>query len=338
MCIIADLEKETLTTENILRYIDDYSMYSYYIGKELELNARYSSPLRTTDENPSFTLFKGGRDSKIYFKDHARDYKGDIFQFVRLLMTGCEPKKVSFIDVLKQIDTDFNLGLYTENGINKLVPKRVVSIPQKERYSIQITSKRINSKSFLDFWKQYDISIDTLKQYNCKEVSIIHYKSKVDSYRFQVYPKTLCIAYQIGGRYKLYFPHEDKKKKFQNDFPENWIEGFLQLKYNKDFVIITKSMKETMFFREHFDWDTVAGKSENTKIPPHLMKQLFDRYKKVYIWLDNDEAGIKAQASYIEKYPGLIPIVYQVEQKDPTDRYIITNKQKCLNEITQLIL
>jgi hypothetical protein len=150
---------------------------------------------------------------------------------------------------------------------------------------------------------------------------IIHYSSQQTKKSFQIYVKELCIAYRIGSKHKLYFPYACKGNKFQNDYPPNWIEGLLQLKYHKNFIIITKSMKEVLFFREHFDWDTVAGKSETTLIPDHILRELFYKYSKVYIWLDNDSAGRNAQEKYLNKYPTLIPVIYNVEQKDPTDRY-----------------
>lgn len=343
MCVIEDLQNECLSTTNILRYIDDYSIYSYYIGLELELNARYSSPLRTGDDNPSFCLFKGKED-RIFFKDHATTFKGDVFQFVRILMS--DDQLVPFEHVLKRIDRDFHLGLYMEDGESSKLPlkRNINTIPQKEKYSIQITSNKSPNKLFKDFWNKYDISKKTLELYNCTQVAVIHYKSKTTSHSFQINPKGLCIAYQIGGRYKLYNPYEDKKNKFQNDFPINWIEGLLQLKYTNDFCIITKAMKEVMFFREHFDWDTVAGKSENTMIPDHLMKRLFNKFNRVYIWLDSDEAGIKAQAKYIEKYSNLIPIVTNWENKDVTDQYNAYKQtgrgieKQVLEQIKQLIL
>jgi len=118
----------------------------------------------------------------------------------------------------------------------------------------------------------------------------------------------------------------------------------MQLKYINAFCIITKANKEINFFREHFDWDTVAGKSENTMIPDHMMKKLFTSYKKVFIWLDSDIPGINAQAKYIEKYPNLIPIIYPsyVTQKDVTDRYCymksISMQQAALEEIKTLVI
>jgi DNA primase len=98
-----------------------------------------------------------------------------------------------------------------------------------------------------------------------------------------------------------------------------------------------------MFFREHFDWDAVSGKAETIMIPIHLMKQLLRDYEKVYIWLDPDGAGIRAQQDYLEQYPQLIPIQYpkEIEQKDPTDRYAHLKRSGCkeiaLQEIRNLI-
>lgn len=343
MCVISELEKETLTFENILRYVDDYSIYSYYIGEELELGARYSSPLRTTDDNPSFSLFRG-RNDRIWFKDHATNYKGDVFKFVRILLSEGETKPVTWQRVLKQIDCDFKIGLYTENGSLPFVHKKIVSKPvEKERYSIKVTSKQNPGIQFNKFWDRYDITKETLQLYNTTHVEVIHYSSLTKSHTFQIYPKELCIAYRIAGKYELYFPFADKKLKFRNDLPENWIKGLIQLNYTNNFCIITKAMKEVMFFRQHFNWDAVAGKSETTMIPKHLMQQLLSDYAKVYIWLDKDETGIKAQQKYLEKYPSLIPLSYSenIQQKDPTDRYeFLKNQSKAkeaLQEITNLI-
>lgn len=342
MCAVTELLQESLSTENILKYIDDYSIYSHYIGKELELGTRYSSPIRKGDDNPSFSLFQG-RDGKIFFKDHATTFKGDVFNFVRILMSDGNPNEIPFPCVLQQIDNDFNLGLYTENSnLPKLILKKILSdIPKKEKYSISITSK-LPSIQFINYWKEkYDIEQPVLNLYNCKEVETLHYISS-NNHKV-ITPKTLCISYQIGGRFKIYFPFECKANKFKNDFPQNWVEGMLQLKYDNDFIIITKAMKEVMFFRQHFDWDTVAGKSETTMIPKHLMDKLFKSYKHVFIWLDKDKTGIEAQNKYIEKYPGLIPLTYpeHVQEKDVTDRYEFLKKtglaKIALQEIDKIV-
>jgi hypothetical protein len=342
MCLVDELVNESLSITNILRYIDDYSIYSKYIGEELELNTCYSSPIREGDDIPSFCLYK--TNNKIKFKDFARaELKGDIFDFVKILIGKEKFKEIPLYRVLQQIDSDFQLGLYTDVGeLPKLQIRKISDIKVKDKYTINVTSHKIPTQEFTDYWEnKYDITEDILKMYNCTNPQILHFTSK--SNKFHVYPKSLCISYQIGGKYKIYFPFEHKSKKFRNDFPSNWVEGYMQLKRKNNFFIITKAMKEVMFFRKHFDWDTVAGKSETTMIPNHLMIKLFNDYEKGYIWLDRDEAGRQSQKDYIAKYPNLIPIVYPdyITQKDVTDRYDFMKQaglqQIALNEIKQLI-
>jgi len=332
-------ENESLSMDTILKYVDDYSIYTHYIGEELELKTPYSSPFRI-DDHPSFNLFQGG-DGGIYFKDHATANKGDVFEFVQIMLEKTYNKKFSFHDVLKQIDIDFELGLYVVSSNGKTRKKLIKKHREPTALEIGVSSRTIPSKLYKEFWAKYDISDEILKIYNTTNILVVHYSTPAKKSFY--YPKLLGIAYRIGDKYKLYFPYADKIDKFRTNYPRNWVEGFIQLKYEKDFCLITKAMKEVLFFRQHFDWDTIAGKSENTMISEHIMRHLLIKYKKVYIMLDNDLAGQVAQAEYISKYPGLISIYYPETtlHKDPTDRYAFLKEQgrqqEALNEIKNLI-
>ena len=118
----------------------------------------------------------------------------------------------------------------------------------------------------------------------------------------------------------------------------------MQLEFKKNFCIITKAMKECMWFWEHFKWETVAGKSENTMVNPYSMEILRLNYKTIFIWLDSDDAGIAAQLKYITLYPWLVPIVMDssIQQKDVTDLYtaakLVGQTEQVLNYIKQLIM
>ena len=119
----------------------------------------------------------------------------------------------------------------------------------------------------------------------------------------------------------------------------------MQLEFKQEFCIITKAMKECMWFYEHFRWEAVAGKSETTMIPPHFMNNILrKRYKVTLIWLDGDEAGLKAQARYIEMYPWLVPVVMDsiIEQKDVTDFYTegrkLNKADMVISYVKQLII
>jgi len=337
MCVLSDyIEENCLSVTKIRKYVDDYSVISHYIGEELELRRVYPSPLRTSDEHHSFSIYEA-KDGNIVFKDHGRNIKGNVYKFVRYLLSEDKANLIPFNEVLHQINLDFDLGLGGTPKTFQPRAKRLETIKRPNSpVKIEIVSK-MYTKPFLDFFSLFGISATTLHSYNVYNVR--EYRIN----QFSNFPKTLCIAYKIGKYYKIYKPFEDKNEKFRTDFPQNYVEGFIQLKYHKDFVIITKSLKEVMFFREHFDWDTVAGKSENTMIPKFIMESLFSRYKTVYIWLDRDNGGKDALESYMIKYPKLVPINYDssIIEKDPTDRYkylkILHKEDDALQEIKKLI-
>ena len=326
---------ESLSSTTILKYVDDYSIYCHYLGEELELKTAYSSPLRE-DKHPSFSIWR--RDNgQIYFKDQASTSKGDVFEFVKKFLQRERKKPVNFNQVLENIDKELQLGLVSipKNGIIKRNPQKI--IPRTSISSvIKVTDREPESKRYLDFWKLLDIGAKVRNMYCVTEILLVHfiYKNKTSYF----YPRTLGISYRIGDKHKLYYPYESKENKFKTNYPQYWVEGYLQLKRTRNFCLITKATKEIMFIRQHFDWDSVAGKSENTKIPPHIMFNLFNDYDYVLIMLDNDPPGIAAQKEYIELYPELISLYWDAPEKDITDSYVANlNKQKILIKIKNLI-
>jgi hypothetical protein len=327
---------DLLSEETILERVDAYSIYSFYIGAEQEIGKTYLSVLRKnsikSDTKPSFSLFWYGK--ALMFKDFGNGLSGNVFTFVKYLFSY-----ESLILVLSRINSDFKLELdggvrFPVNGNDPKICATPKSRPNLE--AIRIVSKRKFTMKFLMFWADYGIKAKTLRYYDIKEVSIIYF-DYINRHTSTIYPKTLCAGYPIYEFYKLYFPF-DKGNKFLNNYPVDYVEGFLQLKYEKDFCIITKSTKEVLFFREHFDWDSVAGKSESTTITKFIILKLLQKFKKLYIWLDNDITGQKFQKKYCEEYPFLISIYYNVQEKDPTDRYFYNeDKELVLNEIKKLI-
>ena len=335
------LQDNLLSMDNILRLIDTYSIYSYYIGAELELRTRYSSPLREGDENPSFSMFSSRHDEGfILFKDSATGKKGSVFTFIRNLMSKGE--LIPMRHVLLQINNDFGLGLNGEE-VGEFKPHLVKAPPIKRTPTvIQITDKPEHSEQFIKYWKDLGISKEVQDMYYATEPQIVHY---IGAEHVTIYTRTLTIAYEILGKYKIYCPYEKKEFKFRNNYESNFVEGAMQLKFEKDFCIITKASKECMWFSSHFEWDSVAGKSENTMIPDRFMRNVLHyRYRVVFIWLDSDEAGVVAQQRYLDMYPWLIPIVMDenILQKDVTDFYLEGVKQsqaqKVLNYVYNLIM
>ena len=331
------VEDNELSIRNVRRLIDDYSIYCFYIGQELELHEKYSSPLREGDNDPSFSLFHGygkADPDKVYFKDHASIGTGDVFRFVSIILSGDYKKPLPLNDTLKQINHDFGLGLgkEVECTFKPHIFKKVPVI--KERKKIKVIAKTKFSAEYIKYWEEkYEIGKPIRDQYNTGEVDYLIYESKDGSYSM-FRPKGLCIFYRIGEYYKIYQPF-DKENKFRNDFPSTYAEGFLQIDWSRnDYIIITKAMKECMLFRQHWNIQAVAGKSENTMISPELMEKLRSHFKHVFIWLDPDGPGKDARDKYLNMYPWLTPLNMpeNVEDKDPTDYYEV-HRQEMTTEL-----
>jgi hypothetical protein len=330
------VDENLLSKTNILKYVDDYSIYSFYIGSELELYTKYSSPLRIGDQDPSFSLYYSKyRPDKIWFKDGATGVNGDVFKFLEKFLN------VSTKTVLLQINSDFGLGLNHED-MGVFQPHLIKSTPvRKEPTKIQITSHTEETDAFLEYWGLLEIGKETRDKFYCKDVQVIHYINEV---HLTIDAKTLTISYEILGHYKIYQPYAERKFKFRNNYLDIYVEGALQLEFKSSFCVITKSTKECMFMWEHFRWEAVAGKSETTPINPFFMTNVLQkRYKKVFIWLDNDSAGKVAQAKYLEEYPWLIPIEFNdyIQESDPTDLFLNAkangNRDIALRYLKQLL-
>ena len=333
------LEENELSFKNLLVYIDAYSIYCHYIGEDLSIGVKYSSPLRPKDDDPSFALYFSRDTDELMFKDHGNGKSGNALQFVKLLLG------ISHKNALLQINADF--GLHFSNveteGFKPLIVKRDLSKLRRDPVEIGITSKHYYSLAYWQYWKTLDIGVPILDLFYTKQVAKIHFTRGKKT--IQVTPKSLCISYEINGFYKLYQPIGDPQYKFTNNYPYGYVEGGLQLRWEDcphDFVVITKSTKECMFFRQHFDWDACAGTSENTMITAQFMQRLFASYRFVLIWLDNDLPGIRAQQKYDDKYPSIISInpMDKYIEKDPTDIYTVNqdNKKQALYDIETHVL
>lgn len=323
------VDNTALTMKNVRQAVDDYSLISYYLGQELELNTRYSSPLREGDENPSFSLFYGygkGSSDKLYFKDHVRG-SGDVYDFLKEYL-GAD----TMHSLLQQINYD--LGLELEGVKNPgLVPTVIKKTPViKERPKLAFVLQE-PTKEFMNYWwDKYEITRKYTDFYKAHCVRDIHYKYSDKT--TIVVPRNLCIGYTIGNYHKSYQPFEKKEYKFRNDYPSNYVEGHIQLDWSRnDLLVITKAHKECILFRKHWDIQAVSGKSETTMIHPHIMQMYLSHFKRVVLWLDPDEAGLLFTQKYLSLYPSLeiACVPSEITQKDPTDifevhRYKVTTE------------
>ena len=315
----AYLDQNLLSKENVLREVDEYSLFCHYIGADLELRSKYSSPIRTIDDDPSFSLYYGKRGNMM-FKDNGIQESGDIFKFLQLFMGG--GTAIPIRQVLLQINADLDLGFEGED-VPTFKPNIIKKSPPKKKSPaiIQITKHTPNTSEFVDYWNFLNVDENVRKLFRIHNPNLVHFIQ--DGNTIVISPKDLCISYEILGTYKIYQPNSEKVIKFRNNYKPYYVEGMLQLRnVRAEFCIITKSLKECAFFYANFGFHCVAGTSETAMIHPKSIAYLRERFQTILIWLDNDEAGRKATSKYLEAYPFLVPVdTTLIEEKDPTDEF-----------------
>lgn len=320
------LDGVILSDRAILERVDEYTLLTYYLGYEPELGTKYQSPVRDAnnyDSSGSFSLYTPASkkaNNEYLWKDNGTGNTGNIFKLVGLLHGVRDKSKV-----LRIIDRDFSLGFSSGEPIEyqiKPVPK-----PQPmESSEIAVKSKAFKERDFR-YWLQFAITEPTLKMYNVTSLELYWlYKNS----KYPKVPRGLAYAYRIWSRYKLYQPDAKPAEKFRNNFTDKHIEGFCQLRYDRDLLIISKANKENMMFRE-FGYESVASHSENNLLSPEAMKYLETKYKHIVVWYDNDGKHLADKYPYDKIY---VPI--ESGEKDPTDyckRYGPEAAYKMINQL-----
>ncbi len=294
---------------DILERVDEYSLYCHYLGFEPIIGQKYSSPIRLGDDNPSFAIFERRYGfntaipiSEFLWKDHAVATHGpqDVFDLITILCGY-----TSRIQAYWKVCSDFGIGGAAAMGSNQILFK-------EPKYNIPIEIK-VKSKSFssreIRYWKQYNVTEAILKLYNCTSIEC-YWLTKTQQY--PGYPKGLGFAYRIYDKYQLYFPFQEKQKKFRNNWTDVCVPGFQQLQHT-DICIVTKAYKDVMALRG-FGYDAISPRGENIMLPVDVIEYIKNRYKTVFTLFDNDGKHKAAQ------YPfRMCQIPVESNQKDLTD-------------------
>ena len=332
-----DLNKRTISKESLLKYIDDVDVYTFYSNEDVEINKVTLSPLRE-EHRPSFGYFLADDGNEILFKDFVRG-GGDFIKFVQLLYD------LPYYDAMSKIAIDFGLD---DKFIVKPMPKHH-SKPSskinkkdvlKNRVSITLQKRRRRWKAHdLAYWTQFGITRTILEKYNVEPIDYIFINSnpiKADKFAY------CFIEYKDNNEtYKIYQPYSEEYKWRTNHNHSIW-QGWCQLPEQGDTLIITKSLKDVMSIVSTTNYASVALQAESVKPKDHVVDQLKERFKNIYLLYDNDynsevNWGQKFAIDIIHKYNIeniFIPTVY--ECKDYSDLWK-SFKQKSVKILEEAI-
>lgn len=265
---------DNITLDWILSKVTEYDIYAKYIG-QFKVGMIYNSPFRK-DKNPSFGIYYSKRTKQLLFKDHGTGECGNVIKFVSLF-TG----KTEYNDILSDIVDKLNI---TNN--TKLVSSKQYIQPTETVIGVvrqEFTDVDIN------YWKQFNISINTLKKFNVNSIKYYLCNGIVKGTYKRENP---MYAYKVYNNFKIYRPLADKYTKWRNNLTDYDIQGYEQLPQKGDILFITKSMKDVMCLHE-MGYPAVSPSSESTFLPKDVLEQLKTRFKRIIILFDRDTSGVK---------------------------------------------
>lgn len=311
---------QVLKQEDILSVISDEEIMLKYLGLN-SLEDSFVSPFRE-DKHPTCSLYRNSK-GYLYFKDFGNGDHLNCFGVVMKLY-NCD-----YMTALNIIYTDFNLNTVS----NKVIRNFVTTVDKKQDKKIQIEPRKFN-KEDLNWWGKFGISEKILISYNvfaCKTVFLNNEIAFTDEYQ-KIYGYYGGISNSLE-RWRIYFP-EKKSLRFIGNWDKNLIQGFNQLQYNTNFIVITKSMKDVMCLRG-LGIEAVAPNSETSFLPVSIYKKLKSKYKYIIVFYDNDYAGISNMNKIRRDFPELIYIFIprKYNAKDISDFYSLYGRRKTMRLI-----
>ena len=275
-----------MSLKDLLDKLDDYSIYSYYLGS-FKPKTLMNSPLRPDDKIPSFAIFPS-KSGDLLFKDHGTGEAGNALKFVKLY---------------KGIQTRDELERELLRIVRRMNPNQTVKTNTYTKQSEYLTDIGIVRQPFTEvdkkYWKQFHISIDTLRRFNvfsikyflCNRVVRGTYKEDNPMYAYKVYDK-----------FKIYRPLASKYTKWRTNLTNRHVQGLAELpQEGGNLLIITKSLKDVMCLYE-MGFNAIAASSETTFIPDDIIKSLRSKWKHIVIIYDRDVAGMQNARKYSKQY------------------------------------
>ncbi len=270
----------------------------HYLGVKVQ-KGLFKSPLRK-DNTPTCGFYRN-KSGRLIMKDFSGAFIGDCFAVVQ------QKFQVSYYKALQIVANDFGIIQRPNLTVNKPKLEYTGSVLEKtEQARIQVEIRDWDQVD-LDWWGRYGISKDTLqkfKVYPCKTVWL-------NGNIFFVFTGSeRCYGYFGGIKdgieyWRIYFPKR-RSWKFIANWKGTQIQGAHMLSKNGgDDLVITKSLKDVMVLYEH-GIPAIAPCSENLFVSDSQYDRLKKKYKRIYLFYDNDEPGIKAMCKIKKQHNDLI--------------------------------
>lgn len=296
--------RNLLTKSNLFDLISTYQIFKAYCKNFTQISKPFKSEFRD-EKSPSCMIEYIGGDL-LY-----TDFGEGSYRAVEYVM---RKYNLDFRDAIRKINLDFGLNLIdTSEREFRYVKTDIVKANQtptfKEKATTQIEVSYAPYRHYdLEYWDKYGWTEKMLQMASIRPIDYfwltIEHKNVI-KVPFAV-PHELAYTYDYyrhNGVYrrKLYFPERQGKDKWISNVDNTVIQNWdLLPKGGGDLLFITSSKKDTgCYYRLYNKWIACAPNSEGSFLPEEVFyRKIKPRWKRIILWLDNDETGVKNALKY----------------------------------------
>jgi hypothetical protein len=320
--------QSSIMLADVLKVTTEAEITGYYLGIT-KIPCIIKSPLRS-DNHPSFSLYS--KDGvKVHFLDFATKERGSIFDLL------CKIYNRSFREIIGMIYKDFKYKRKNNICINKSDSGLKPVIINQEISDIKVAVREWLPHD-IEYWESYGISLKWLKYADVYPISHkVIYKGK-NSYTFKAdkYAYAFVEFKENKTTLKIYQPFS-KTFKWCNKHDKSVISLWTKVPKQWDEICICSSLKDALCLWSNTGIPAIAIQGEAMNMSKTAIQSLKNRYKKIYILLDNDEAGITNAVKLAEETGFTNVVLPQFEGgKDISDARKALGKKKFLDLILPL--
>ena len=263
--------KQSICLDDILNKVSEVDILNHYLGIST-LPILINSPFRQ-DKNPSVSVFINNNNN-IIFKDFGTHKSYNIWSFLEEYWC-CTHEEVltrlyKDIDKIKSIS-----GTLKVHNSRKYV----------HNSSVLNVTIRDWKEHDLEYWDSYGISYNWLKfgrVYPISQIFINNNRFPAEKYAYVYIEKKDGVISM-----KVYQPYSNRMKWLSKHDSSVW-DLWDRLPKSGDKLIITSSRKDALCIWENTGIPAISMQGEGYIPKAHVIQQLKDRFKTVYILYDND--------------------------------------------------
>ena len=323
---------DTIVIEDVRRVTTDYEVVNKYLGISV-VPSNINSILRE-DKNPSLCIFPY-KDS-LFFKDFGTNQSGNIYQLLSLYWN------IPLNQVYRKIYNDFTSVNYKSCCCKNRITKTII----KKKSNIDIKVKIREWKPWdIEYWSSYGINKQWLNYCDIFPIShifLIHQNGEQIVISADKYAYVYIERKDNKVSLKIYQPYSTNFKWMSKHDSSVW-DLWTKIPEKGDKLIITSSRKDALCLWANTGIPSLSLQGEGYIPKEKVINQLKDRYKKIYVFYDNDfknevNNGRNYGKAIADKFDlQQIEIPTEYKSKDPSDLYKNWGKEVFLNVINSLI-